>query len=120
MQARHVDSGARASAAGTITIVDRGPRLELKGSWNDFRWPLIGRDVVVRSATGTFALEGLMPYRVRLTGDARALDLPVMPVDLSGTLDKDSFAFERAEVDLYGGHTSASGKVTWAPHESWS
>ncbi|HTD31001.1 MAG TPA: translocation/assembly module TamB domain-containing protein, partial [Steroidobacteraceae bacterium] len=81
---------------------------------------LIGRDVVVRSGTGTFALEGLMPYRVRLTGDARALDLPLMPVDLSGTLDKDSFAFERAEVDLYGGHTSASGKVTWAPHDSWS
>jgi len=120
MQARHVDSGARASAAGTIAIVDGGPRLELKGSWNEFRWPLIGRDVVVRSGAGTFALEGLMPYRVRLTGDARALDLPVMPVDLSGTLDKDSFAFERAEVDLYGGHTSASGKVTWAPHDSWS
>ena len=80
MQARHVDSGARASAAGTIAIVDGGPRLDLKGSWNEFRWPLIGRDVVVRSDAGTFALEGLMPYRVRLTrrcaragsaGDAR-------------------------------------------------
>jgi translocation and assembly module TamB len=120
MEARHIDSGARASAAGTIAIVDNGPRLDLKGSWNEFRWPLVGRDVVVRSGAGTFALEGLMPYRVRLTGDVRALDLPLMPVDLTGTLDKDSFAFERAEVDLYGGHTSASGKVTWAPQDTWS
>jgi translocation and assembly module TamB len=120
MEARHLDSGARASATGTIGIVDHGPQLDLKGAWNEFRWPLVGRDVVVRSAAGTFALEGLMPYRVRLSGDARALDLPVMPVDLTGTLDKDGFAFERAEVDLYGGHTSASGNVTWSPRDTWS
>jgi translocation and assembly module TamB len=37
-----------------------------------------------------------------------------MPVDIAGRLGKDSFEFERADVDLYGGHTSASGKVNWS------
>lgn len=119
MEARHVDSGARASGAGTIAIVEHGPRLDLKGNWNGFRWPLVGRDPAVRSASGTYSLQGVMPYRVRLSGDLRAADLAVMPVDITGTLDKDSFAFERAEVDLYGGHASANGRLTWAPQETW-
>ena len=42
MEARHVASGAHATAAGTIAIVDNGPRLDLKGSWEQFRWPLDG------------------------------------------------------------------------------
>ena len=42
-----------------------------------------------------------------------------MPVDVDGTLDKDNFAFTRADVDLYGGHTSASGKVTWGRDETY-
>jgi translocation and assembly module TamB len=119
MEARHVASGARARGAGTIAVVDHGPRLDLKGSWEQFRWPLPGRDPVVRSAAGTFTLEGILPYRVHVDGDMRALDLPSMPVDVDGTLDKDSFAFRRAEVDLYGGHTSASGKVTWGREETY-
>jgi translocation and assembly module TamB len=111
---RHVDSGARAEASGTIAIVDNGPRLNLKGSWTEFRWPLTGRDPGVRSASGTFTLEGVLPYGVHVTGDAHVAQLPVMPVDVTGRLGKDFFDFERAEVDLYGGHTSASGKVNWA------
>ena len=111
---RHVDSGARALASGTIAILDNGPRLDLKGSWSEFRWPLAGREPGVRSASGTFTLEGVLPYNVHVTGDARVAQLPVMPVDITGRLGKDSFEFERAEVDLYGGHTSASGKVNWA------
>ena len=50
MEARHVASGARATAPGTIAIVEHGPRLDLKGSWSEFRWPLVGRDPAVRSA----------------------------------------------------------------------
>jgi len=119
MEARHVASGARARGAGTIAVVDHGPRLDLKGSWEQFRWPLLGRDPVVRSAAGTFTLEGILPYRVHVDGDMRALDLPSMPVDIDGTLDKDNLAFTRADVDLYGGHTSASGKVTWGREETY-
>ena len=119
MEARHVASGALARAAGTIAVVDNGPRLDLKGSWEQFRWPLTGRDPVVRGAAGTFTLAGILPYRVHVSGDLRALDLPSMPVDVDGTLDKDNFAFTRADVDLYGGHTSASGRVTWGREETY-
>ncbi|HYB33430.1 MAG TPA: translocation/assembly module TamB domain-containing protein [Steroidobacteraceae bacterium] len=120
MDARHVASGARASASGTIAIVDNGPRLDLSGDWDDFRWPLTGREIAVRSAAGAFTLAGVLPYTVHLTGSARAADLPVMPVDVRGTLGKDSFAFDTAEVDLFGGHASVSGSVVWSPVETWS
>jgi len=120
MDVRHVGSGAHASGAGTIAIVDHGPRLELSGTWTDFRWPLTGRDPAVRSAAGSFTLSGILPYRVHVAGSARAADLEAMPLDVTGTLDKDRFEYERAEVDLFGGHASVRGLVTWTPQETWS
>jgi translocation and assembly module TamB len=120
MEARHVASAARVSAAGTIGIVDHGPRLDLKGEWSDFRWPLAGRQVAVRSPAGSFALSGVMPYQVRLSGRGRAAELPEMAVDASGTLGKDGLTFDPAEVDLFDGHASVSGSVLWSPSQSWS
>jgi translocation and assembly module TamB len=120
MELRHPGSGAHAVGSGTIAIVDRGPRLNLAGTWTDFRWPLTGRDPAVRSAGGTFTLSGLMPYQVHVSGSAQAADLPATPLDVMGTLDKDRFAFQRAELDLLGGHASISGVVAWNPTESWS
>ena len=119
MQATHVESGARATGAGTIAIVDNGPRLDLSGRWEQFRWPLVGREPPVRSAAGTFTLQGVLPYRVHVTGDVRAAALAPLPVDVYGSLGKDRFSFERAEVDLYGGHTSAHGEVVWSGPGSW-
>jgi translocation and assembly module TamB len=120
MEARHRASGARAAGAGTIAIVDKGPRLDLSGDWDDFRWPLTGREPAVRSASGSFTFSGVLPYKVHLAGSVRAAALPVMPVDLHGTLDKDSFSFDPAEADLFGGHASVSGRVAWSPKESWA
>ena len=118
MELRHPGSGAVARGAGTIGI--DGPRLDLTGSVSDLRWPLVGRDPALRSASGTFTLEGVLPYRVRASGSARAGELPLIPADVSGTLGKDSFAFESAELDLFGGHASVSGQVVWSPLDSWS
>ncbi|HEY1491024.1 MAG TPA: translocation/assembly module TamB domain-containing protein, partial [Steroidobacteraceae bacterium] len=120
MEATHLQSGARATGAGTIAIVDNGPRLDLSGRWEQFRWPLVGRDPPVRSAAGTFTLQGELPYRVHVTGDVRAATLAPLPVDVYGTLGKDRFTFDRAEVDLYGGHTSGQGEVVWSGVGSWN
>src|SRR5215469_4475161 len=120
MEARHLASGARVAASGTIGIVDHGPRLDLKGEWSDFRWPLAGRQVAVRSPAASFAISGLMPYEVRLSGRGRAAELPEMALDASGTLGKDGLTFDPAEVDLFDGHASVSGSVLWAPSQSWS
>jgi translocation and assembly module TamB len=120
MEVRHNASGAHAVAAGTFGIVDNGPRLDLSGSWDNFRWPLIGRDVAIRSAAGTFTLQGILPYKVHLSGRGQAADLAEMPVELEGTLGKDSFAFAPAEVDLFDGHASVNGELRWSPAETWS
>jgi translocation and assembly module TamB len=117
---RHQTSGARAGAAGTITVVEHGPRLELSGDWDNFRWPLAGHDPAVRSSAGAFTISGILPYRVHLTGKAIAASLPEVPVDLHGELAKDSFSFDPAEIDLMGGHASLSGRVAWSPQNTWS
>ena len=119
MEARHLQSGARATASGTIAIIDNGPKLDLSGRWEEFRWPLVGREPAVRSAAGTFTLQGVLPYRVHVVGDIRAAGLAAMPADVYGTLGKDRFAFDRAEVELFGGHTSAHGEVVWSGPGSW-
>jgi len=119
MEARH-PSGAHAAGSGTFAIVPNGPRLDLSGSWQDFRWPLVGAEPAMRSAAGTFTLEGLLPYRVHVQGSASTANLTASAMDVSGTLGKDAFSFERAELDLLDGHASVSGAVAWAPRQSWS
>ena len=120
MDVRHIGSGAHATGAGTIGIVKNGPRLDLHGSWRDFRWPLVGADVPVRSASGEFTLDGILPYTVHASGVATVRDLPPMPMQVEGTLGKDRFTYSRAEVVLLDGHASLNGAVTWAPVQSWS
>ena len=118
VELRHSGSGALLRGAGTIGI--DGPRLDVSGEVSNFRWPLVGRDPALSGASGSFTLTGVLPYRVHASGSARAAGLPLMPLEVSGTLGKDSFGFDTAEIDLFGGHASVSGQVVWAPQEGWS
>ena len=118
VELRHPGSGALLRGAGTIGI--DGPRLDLTGELSELRWPLVGPEPALRSASGSFTLEGVLPYRVRLSGSARVGDLPLMPAQVSGTLGKDSFAFDSAQIELFGGHASVSGELVWSPLASWS
>jgi translocation and assembly module TamB len=120
MEARH-PSGAHAAGSGTFAIVPNGPRLNLSGSWQDFRWPLLGPHPVVTSAAGTFTLEGTLPYQAHVqAAAASAAGVSASALEVTGTLGKDGCAFEHAELELLEGHASASGAVTWTPHQSWS
>jgi translocation and assembly module TamB len=122
MSARHIATGALASGAGTIEVVKGGPLLDLQGSWRDFRWPLVGKDkdVPFHSPAGTYTLRGVLPYDVELNGIARVRELPLMPTKVTGSLGKDHFTWTRAEVDLFQGHASVNGTVTWAPKDTWA
>ncbi|MGB6605489.1 MAG: translocation/assembly module TamB domain-containing protein [Steroidobacteraceae bacterium] len=120
MEVRHLASGAHAEGSGSIAIVPGGPRLDLKGSWNDFRWPLVGRDVAVQSTAGEFTLAGTLPYHVQARGSLKPAQFQAMALDVDGTLGKDGFGFERADVDLLGGHAQVHGEVVWSPHDVWS
>ena len=122
----HIGSGARTIASGTIGIasVPGGPRLDLQGSWRDFRWPLAGRSVPFRSSEGSFALSGLRPYDFRAKGLAQVPQLmpslaPV-PADVAGKLGDRGVAISRAQVDLFRGHADVHGEVTWAPVQRWT
>ena len=122
MSARHIVTGAQANGSGTIEIFRGGPRLDLQGNWHDFRWPLVGKDkdVPFHSPSGQYTMKGVMPYDVHMDGIARVLDLPLMPAKVDGSLGKDHFNWSRAEVDLFQGHASANGSVTWAPENTWA
>ncbi|HZO24226.1 MAG TPA: translocation/assembly module TamB domain-containing protein [Steroidobacteraceae bacterium] len=125
LSARHMDivnrdSHAHVMGHGTITVVRNGPALDLQGKWQDFRWPLTGRDVAFRSASGQFTVSGTWPYKVHLAGSAAAQSLPPMPASVEGTLARDRFSFSSAELDLSDGHASLSGAVVWAPVQSWA
>ncbi len=122
MSARHIATGALATGTGTIQVVRGGPLLDLRGAWRDVRWPLVGKDkdVPFHSPSGTYTLKGVLPYDVQLDGIARVRDFPLMPAKVDGSLGKDHFTWSRAEVDLFKGHASVSGGVTWAPQNTWT
>ena len=116
----HHTSGAHASSGGTIEVVKNGPRLDLHGTWHDFRWPLAGKVVPFHSSSGEFTLAGTWPYSVHATGLAQARDFPPMQTTIEGALAKDRFTFTKGDVDLYGGHATLSGETIWTPNDSWS
>ncbi|MGH8322174.1 MAG: translocation/assembly module TamB domain-containing protein [Steroidobacteraceae bacterium] len=122
MSARHIASGAQATGSGTIEVLKNGPRLDLQGNWRDFRWPLVGKDkdAAFHSSSGTYTLKGMLPYEVHLQGIAKVRNLPLMPAQVEGSLGKDHFTYSRAEVDLFEGHASVNGTVTWAPRNTWA
>jgi translocation and assembly module TamB len=115
----HRSSGAQASGSGTIGVVRGGPRLDLRGSWQNFRWPLVGKDVPFRSASGNYSIEGTLPYAVQLDGLATVSGLPQIPARVTGTLAKDRFEFKRADLDAYEGHAQLDGEVVWSPDQTW-
>ena len=116
----HRSSGAHALAGGTIEVVKNGPRLNLRGNWRDFRWPLLGKDVPFHSASGDYTLEGTWPYSVHASGLAQAKELPAMPATIAGLLARDRFTFTTGDIDLYGGHARVKGETIWNPADSWS
>jgi translocation and assembly module TamB len=122
MSARHIATGAQATGSGTIEVIKNGPRLDLQGNWHDFRWPLVGKDkdVPFHSVSGQYTLKGILPYDVHMTGIGKVRDLPPMPADVYGSLGKDHFTWSRAEIDLFEGHASVNGSVTWAPKDTWT
>ena len=116
----HVASGARTIASGTIGIVPGGPRLDLKGTWRNLRWPLTGRKVPFRSSSGSFELSGMHPYDFRTKGMARVAGLAPVPADVTGQLDADRVVIDHASVDLFRGHADVHGEVVWAPVQRWN
>jgi translocation and assembly module TamB len=116
----HPASGAHATGAGTIAIVDNGPRLDLKGAWREFRWPLVGSDVAIRSAVGDYALSGTWPYDLRGSAVVTVPTVGALPLTMEGKLAKDRLVVRAGQLKILDGQANISGEVIWAPGQSWT
>jgi translocation and assembly module TamB len=116
----HTRSRAHLTGAGSIGIVSKGPQLDLHGSWQDFRWPLVGEEVSVRSAEGEYALSGIWPYDLRAGGTFVARNLEPMVFETVAKLDKTQLLLGKTSVEGLGGELDLTGEVSWAPAERWS
>jgi len=116
----NVGSGAHVIASGSIGIVPHGPRLDLRGNWQNFRWPLAGRSVPFRSSAGSFELSGLRPYDFVTQGMAQVAGLAPVPAKVAGRLGADSVVIDRAQLGLYRGQANVRGEVRWNPVQRWN
>ncbi len=120
IEVTHGSSRAHVEGAGTIGFVPGGPRLELRGTWSDFRWPLIGESVAMRSASGEYAISGVRPFDVRAVGPLEPAGLEPMQVEMAGKLATNRLTVTAADVEAFDGQAVVSGEVAWSPQESWS
>ncbi|MGB8327084.1 MAG: translocation/assembly module TamB domain-containing protein [Steroidobacteraceae bacterium] len=115
------ESRARLDAAGAIGIASGGPRLDLRGTWHDFRWPLVGREMGVSSPAGAYVLQGLWPYAVTARGP---LVLPGVegniPFEVTGRLSRTGFRVTTGQATVLDGTLRFTADVAWAPNESWT
>jgi translocation and assembly module TamB len=119
LRLRHGASGAIADAQGTVTVAAGGPRLDLRGEWTQFRWPLASADAPIHSERGSYTLQGLRPYALTAQGELRAAERPALQIALRGRFATGAFSAESAEVAALGGHSQLSGELRWSPTPSW-
>jgi translocation and assembly module TamB len=120
IEVTHIASRARVDGSGSIGIVAGGPQLDLHGKWRDFRWPLVGENVAMRSASGEYVISGKRPYDVRTIGPLQPTGLEPMQVEMEGKLAADRLTVSSADVEAFDGHMVVSGEVGWSPQERWT
>jgi len=119
LRLRHAASGAIADAQGSVTLAAGGPRLDLRGEWTQFRWPLASADAPIHSARGSYTLQGLRPYAITAQGELRAEDLPLLQVALRGRFAPGALIADSADVALLGARSQLNGELRWAPTPGW-
>ena len=119
LRLRHAASGAIADAQGSVTLASGGPRLDLRGEWTQFRWPLQSADAPIHSARGSYTLQGLRPYALSAQGELRAADLPALQIALRGRFAPGELIADNAEVATMGARSQLAGELRWSPAPSW-
>lgn len=115
----HRPSGTQLSAAGTIGIVADGPQLDLRGAWQQLRWPLADDAAPVHSARGQYTLNGRWPFALVANGDLQINTLPLLQFDGQGQLSRDHLDFTRVQIAGFGGRGEFQGRAGWSPDERW-
>ena len=115
----HAPSGAQAQVRGDVTLVEGGPRLDLRGQWTRFRWPLAAAEPAFSSARGTFRLSGVKPWQLEADGLVTAAGYSDLPGSIRGALAADSLQITAGRVGVLGGNASFTGDARWNPEQSW-
>jgi translocation and assembly module TamB len=105
-------------ASGSLRFGDGPMRLDLKGNWRDFGWPLDAAPVTT-SARGEFELSGQLPYRFVANGQLQLPQLPAATFASAGELDRDAVRFERLAAQTLGGELQADGELRWGDAYAW-
>ena len=115
-------SSLAVETAGTVTLGEALPTLDLAGEWTALRWPLTG-PTAVESTFGTYSLRGSMPYAFDVQAHVRAPVLDTAPearFSATGTFDREQLVLDRLQGDVLRGQLSMSGRVAWADVQPWS
>jgi len=120
LQLRQRAFGVQLSAAGSVGIVEGGPRLGLAGTWQSFRWPLAAAEPLVRSSAGRWSLSGLKPYALTAEGDVLAYPGHPVQFKAAGQLAHDGLTISDADAEAFGGRAQLRAAVRWSPRVDWS
>jgi translocation and assembly module TamB len=117
---RHTASGMRASATGTVTLAEGDTLVDLKGGWQDLRWPLVGAQApAVTSPSGRYTLAGRGPWAVTTEGRFEVPGLPPIDETMAGTLHPERLVIDRSEIRAFDARAALTGEVSWKPREAW-
>jgi translocation and assembly module TamB len=124
-EATHRATGSHVDGAGTIEVVENGPKLDLGGNWSELRWPLQQRFTaekpqIFSSPAGSYTLAGVWPYALTARGELYVPQLEPMTVAMRGALHKDHLAVDELDLGAFGGHARLAGNARWTPDESWA
>ncbi|MEY4761584.1 MAG: hypothetical protein RLZZ200_1440 [Pseudomonadota bacterium] len=116
----HRATKAHATARGTIDVRPQlRPLLDLRGDWQDIRWPLHGNDPPIASRAGRYRLTGDKPWLLDAEGELGITGLAAMPLQASAVLDGASITVTRGQLSGYGGTAALQGTARWSPSYSW-
>lgn len=115
----HQPSRLRVDTSGTVTFEAAGTRLALSGRWQNFRWPLLGKDIALQSERGLFTFQGMGSYDVRTEAALQIGVLPSMQTVIDGSLQPGRFVFTNSRFDFLKGTSRFSGELGWRPDLSW-
>lgn len=103
---------------GVIHPLQQPLAAELKGQWQNLRWPF--KKPEYRSRQGQFQLTGsLDDYLVHLTTEAEVQTLPVTHLQLRGRGNLKQFQIQSARADTLDGQLDLQGSIAWEPQLQW-
>ena len=121
----HRATGSHVDGAGSIEVVENGPKLALAGRWSDVRWPLAERFTaeipqIFSTPSGSYTLAGVWPYALTARGDLYVPQIEPMTFAMRGALHKDHLAIDELDLGAFDGRALLAGNARWTPDESWA